>query len=78
MVIAPQAPDDARARAAARWWGPVAERMTRAMLEDGPAFLAEVVGGVQAGFREADAERSEADPEFPEADIGNGGPGTHR
>jgi len=78
LVIAPEAPDHDRARAATRWWGPVAERVTRAVLEDGPAFLAEVMGGVRDGLRETDPEFPGADPRFPEGDTVNGGPGTRR
>jgi hypothetical protein len=74
LVIGPGAPDGENARAATRWWGPVAERMTRAVLEDGPAFVAEVMDGVQAGLREASAENAKAE----NAKAENGGPGTHR
>jgi hypothetical protein len=84
LVIRPEAPDDENARAATRWWGPVAERMTRAVLEDGPAFLAEVMDGVQAGLRETDAENAAAEnadaenAKAEDAKAEKGGPGTHR
>jgi hypothetical protein len=57
LVLAQEPQDDDNSRAETRWWGPVAERMTRSALEVGSSFLTAVLDGVQTGLREANADK---------------------